>query len=145
MALVSKSSDIARTFLAAAALALALNFAGCASMREQQADDAEAAAQRSQESAARAEEAANKALESSAAAMKAADHAVAAVKEATEEMDRVSAHLEQLQKQRDADDDGDDAHEPEARPHHHKAAADKPANTASAAEASPAAKGSPAP
>src|SRR5208337_3802121 len=96
MPVASRSLRVAKTLCIGASFVLAVGIAGCFSTREKDAEDAEAAAARSQASAARAEEAANKALEASAAAMKAADHAAAAVKEATKEMDRVSAHLEQL-------------------------------------------------
>ena len=138
-----------------ASLLVAMSISGCAWTREKQAEDAEAAAQRSQESAARAEEAADKALESSAAAMKAADHAAAAVKEATKEMDRVSAYLEELEKQREADEAEDDEDAP--APHHKarpatvaktseekSARADKVDHSASTASSSPAANPSPA-
>ncbi len=84
--------------------------------------------------------------------MKAADHAAAAVKEATKEMDRVSAHLEQLLKEREAEEAEDAAEEAKPKPHHHKTAAvannssaeDKSANITRASNPSPAATASPA-
>ena len=112
MPVLSRSSGVAKTLCIGASLLFMVSLAGCSWLHKQQAEDAEAAAARSQASAARAEAAANKALESSAAAMKAADHAVAAVKEATKEMDRVSAHLEQMERDRDAEEGYDEDEAP---------------------------------
>lgn len=116
MSLMAQSARVAKTLTIGISLMLVVALAGCFTTREKDAEDAEAAAARSQASAERAEEAANKALEASAAAMKAADHAAAAVKEATKEMDRVSAHLEQLQREREAED----AEDAPPKPRHRK-------------------------
>ena len=120
MSVESQSASFAKTLVIGISLMLAVGLAGCSSTREKDAEDAEAAAARSQASAERAEAAADKALEASAAAMKAADHAAAAVKEATKEMDRVSAHLEQLQKEREEEEDAEDE---AVKPRHRKKAA----------------------
>jgi methyl-accepting chemotaxis protein len=105
MPFASKSSSVTMTVSIGASMLLAFSIAGCSLFGESKAETAEQAAARSQVAAARAEEAANKALEASADAMKAADHAAAAVREATKEMDRVSARLEQMEKEREEEDD----------------------------------------
>jgi len=140
MPVASKSPPLATTLAVTASMLLALSIQGCAWMRAKQADDAEAAAARSQESAARAEEAANKAMESSAEAMKAADRAAAAVKEATKEMDRVSEHLEQMEREREAEDT-DDEESDAALPH----TSVKPTDHKDTSIGGPATKASPVP
>ena len=77
----------------AAALAATIALAGCAGS-SQQADQAEAAAQRAQESAARAEEAAAEALQASQQAAEASERAVKSVEEATREINAVADRME---------------------------------------------------
>ncbi len=79
--------------LIAAALAATIVLAGCAS-NSQQADQAEAAAQRAQESASRAEEAAAEALQASQQAAEASERAAKSVEDATREINAVADRME---------------------------------------------------
>jgi hypothetical protein len=79
--------------LIAAALAVTIALAGCAS-NSQQADQAEAAAQRAQESASRAEEAAAEALQASQQAAEASERAEKSVEDATREINAVADRME---------------------------------------------------
>ena len=148
MNLVSRFFASLKLFLIGISLATIVGLAGCSLMpgQEQKAEDADAAAARAQASAERAEAASNRALEASAAAMKAADHAAAAVKEATKEMDRVSEHLEKMEKDQEAEDsDDDDTEAPTPRSHAASSEHRASSETRSEIMVTPAAAPSPAP
>jgi methyl-accepting chemotaxis protein len=89
--------------LLAASLIGVLAISGCASQADQQAAaQAEAAAARAEESAAHAEQAATQALDAANKATEAANRATKAVEDATAEINRVSDHMDQMEKDREA-------------------------------------------
>jgi len=137
--------------LIAAALATTIALAGCAGS-SQQADQAEAAAQRAQESAARAEEAATEALQASQQAAEASERAAKSVEEATREINAVADRMERralmahkLHKKKVASAHGASSHAPVAtaedmpRPIGEGSAAPKAAPTPAGSAAAPAA------
>ncbi len=85
--------------LTAAAVAVAIALGGCAGS-SQQADQAEAAAQRAQDSASRAEEAAAEALQASQQALEASERAEKSVEEATKEINAVADRMEKRRQAR---------------------------------------------
>src|ERR1700693_3691966 len=83
-------------------LVLAIAVAECASRTEQQAEQAEASAAKAQAAAEHAEEAANQAHVAADKATEAANRATKAVKDATGEINRVSDHIDQMIRDREA-------------------------------------------
>ena len=81
---------------------LGIALAGCASHDDQGAQQAEAAAAKAQHAAEQAEQDAAKAQVAADKATEAADRATKAVQEATVEINRVSDHIDQMLRDRDA-------------------------------------------
>src|SRR6202167_5785126 len=136
----SPSTELARMrrfFSALPVLILAIAFAGCASHNEQQAQQAEAAAAKAQQAAEHAEQSAAQAQDAAEQATDAANRASTAVQEATVEITRVSDHLDQMARDREAATHGRRlSHVKKAA---RKAARNRAAVAASAGSASPAA------
>jgi hypothetical protein len=91
-----------KLFSASLIVVLAIAIVGCASQTDQQAAQAEAAAARAEQSAARAEQAADQALDAANKATEAANRATKAVEAATAEINRVSDHMDQMERDREA-------------------------------------------
>src|SRR5579863_306406 len=83
-------------------IVLAIGVGGCASHDDQRAQQAEAAAAKAQKAAEQAEQDAAKAQAAADKATEAADRATKAVQEATVEINRVSDHIDQMLRDRDA-------------------------------------------
>ncbi len=83
-------------------MVLAIAIAGCASRNDQRAAQAEASAAKAQAAAEHAEQSANQAQIAADKATAAADRATKAVQDATREINRVSDHIDQMIRDRDA-------------------------------------------
>ena len=118
-------------------MVLAIAIAGCASRNEQQAQQAEAAAAKAQQAAEHAEQSAAQAQAAADKATEAANRATKAVQEATVEINRVSDHLDQMARDREAATHG------RRLSHVTKAARKAATNKAAVASGSPAAGPSP--
>src|ERR1700693_1151826 len=115
-------------------LVLAIAVAECASRTEQQAEQAEASAAKAQAAAKHAEEAANQAQVAADKATEAANRATKAVEDATREINRVSDHIDQMIRDREAATHG------RRLSHVTKAARKAAADKAAVASGSPAAE-----
>jgi uncharacterized protein HemX len=126
-----------RYFSALPIMVLAIAIAGCASHNEQQAEQAEASAAKAQQAAEHAEQAAQQAQVAADKATEAANRATKAVEDATREINRVSDHIDQMIRDREAAAHG------RRLSHVPKAARRAAANKAAVASGSPAAGPSP--
>ena len=122
-----------RFFSALPIVVLAIAIAGCASRNEQQAEQAEASAAKAQQAAEHAEQAAQQAQVAADKATEAANRATKAVEDATREINRVSDHIDQMIRDREAATHG------RRLSHVTKASAKAATDRAAAASGSPAA------